>query len=95
MGAIQLEEEVVDGGLLEGIHVDQLRSDVLINMVDSLLDTLAQVARLVAITELDRFVCTGGCATWNGCTADDAALEVDIHLNGRIATGIKDLPGLD
>ena len=95
MGAIQLEEEVVDGGLLKGIHVDQLRSDVLIYMVDSLLDTLAQVARLIAITELDRFVCTRGCATWNGCTADDAALEVDIHLNGRIATGIKDLPGLD
>ena len=88
MGAIQLEEEVVDSGLLNGIHVDQLRSDVLIDVVNGLLNTLAKVAGLVAITELDRFVGTGGCATWNRCTSDDAALEVDIYFNGWVAAGI-------
>ena len=95
MGAIQLEKELVDCGLLNSIHVDQLRSDVLIDVVDSLLNTLAKVARLIAITELYGFVCTCGCATWNRSASDDTALEVDIHLNSWVAAGVKDLPGLD
>jgi hypothetical protein len=55
-----------------------------------LLNALAQVTTLVAVTEFDRFVFTRGCATGNG-SATKAKFGLYLDLDGRVPAGIHNL----
>ena len=64
-------------------------------MADSLLDTLALIAVLVAVTELDSLELAGGGAGRDDGTAEGAVLEGDFDLDGRVGAGVEDLAAVD
>src|SRR3546814_15431837 len=53
------------------------------------------MALLVAVAQLDRLVGAGRGAGGHGGAAEGAALQSDVDLDGRIAPGVQDLPGLN
>ena len=66
-----------------------------IHRLDGLQHALAQVALLVAVTQLHRLVraCRG--AGGNGGAAHGAVFQRHIHLDGRIAAAVEDLASVD
>ncbi|KAL2290733.1 hypothetical protein FJTKL_14732 [Diaporthe vaccinii] len=70
-GAIQLDQEVVDGSLVLDVQagLDQLGGDDCVDVLDGLQDTLAAPLGLVAITELASLVltCTRDCISIDRC----------------------------
>ena len=90
-GAVELDHQVVEGALVGGIHADDLRSDDLVHGLDRVQNTLAAVDGLVAIAALPSLGLTGGSAGRNQAAAFGAVFGVEDDLNGRVATGIKDL----
>ena len=94
-GAVQLDHAHVDADLVDGVHADQVFGDDVVDVVDGLEDALAEVALLVAVAQLHGLALAGGCAGRHGGAAEGARLQIDFHLQGRIAAGIKDLSGID
>src|SRR5450830_47546 len=62
---------------------------------DRVLDALAQVARLVAVTTLDGFECSGRRARGDGRAGDGAVVECYLDLDSGVAARIQDLAGAD
>jgi len=73
---------------------DQLRSDLIVDIVDSLLNALAEVLRLVAITKLMSFMNAGGGSRRNG-SPEHSLSGGDIDLDGGVTTGIEDLTSVN
>ena len=63
---------------------------VLFDILDRVAGALAEVARLVAVAQLDRFMLAGGCAGGHGRTPHAAVGEKNIGFNGRVAAGVED-----
>jgi hypothetical protein len=57
-------------------------------------DALAEVAR-AAVAQLDGFVLAGRCARRDRSASGRAAVELDLHLDGRVASGVEDLAADD
>lgn len=76
-GAIQLDQEVVDGGLVLDVQagLDQLGGDDCVDVLDGLQYTLAGPLGLVTITELAGLV-----LTWMGETASEMIAARDLHV---------------
>ena len=68
---------------------------LLLTFSTALVDALADVDLLVAVAQLDRLVLAGAGAGRDGGAAERAVLEQDVHLDGRVAAGVEDLPALD
>ena len=85
LGAIELVQEGVDGGLVldvEGL-LDQSGGDLLVDVGDSLGDALAAPLGLVSIAELAGLVgASGGTGGDNG--AVEASLGDDVNLDGGV-----------
>ena len=92
---VQVEHGLVDQPLLGGVVADQLRADLLDDGEDGLLDTLALVAVLVAVAQLDGLERAGGGAGGDGGAARAAVVEADLDLDGGVASGVEDFPGYD
>ena len=69
--------------------------DLVLDVADRLLNTLAQVAALVAVAQLDRFERAGGGAGRDRGAADRAVVQPDLDLDGRVAPRVEDLAGAD
>ena len=52
--------------------------------------SLALIALLIAITQFDRFMLTGGCSRRHGRAAHGTIGKIDIRFNRRIAARIED-----
>src|SRR5690606_21014623 len=63
--------------------------------VDGLLNALAEVAALVAVTQLVGLERAGGGTGGDSGTRDGAVLEEHLDLDGRVASGVEDLAGAD
>ena len=85
IGTVELEHSLVDGNLVEGAHTLEGFSDGAVYVGDSLEDTFAHVTALVAVTEFESLVHTGGCAGGNRSTATSAAFEDYIDFNSGVA----------
>ena len=72
-----------------------LGGDDVVDVGDRLLDALAQVAALVAIAQLDGLEGTGGGAGGDGGAGRGTVLQEDLDLEGRVATGVEDLAGVN
>ena len=90
-GAVQLDEGLVDGGLIQHIHAHQALGDVGVHVLHGGEHALAQVTALVAVAELAGLIDAGGGTGGHGGAADGAVLQVDLHLNGGIAAAVQDL----
>ena len=89
-GAVELDHRVVESTLIGGIHADDLRSDDFVHGLDGVEHALALVTGLVAIATLPSLCGTGGGAGRNQAAALCAVFGLEIDLDGRVATGIKD-----
>ena len=69
--------------------------DLGVDVPDGLEDSLAQVAGLVAVAELEGLVDAGRGAGRNGRPAEGAVGQGDFDLDGGVAAGIEDLAGVD
>ena len=56
---------------------------------------LAEIARLVAIAQLDRFMRAGRCARGHRGPAERAVFEHDIDFDSGVAARIEDLAGVN
>ena len=94
-GAVQLDHGLVDGDLVQNVHADQALSDLGVHVLHSVLNALAHVTALVAVTQLAGLIDTGGSAGGNGGTAHGAVLQVHLDLNGGVAAAVQDLTAQD
>ena len=94
--AIKLVDELVDLGLVLDIKtfLDQSWCNDVVDVGNSLGDTLASPVRLVAITELTCLVGAGGSARWDDC-AVQTSLSDDVDLDSGVTTGVIDRTRVD
>ena len=77
-----------------GIIAERLE-DLAVDGCDRLLHALAEIARLVAVAELDRLVRAGGGARGDRGAADRAVLQHHIDLDRGIAAAIENFAADD
>ena len=92
-GAVELDEQLVDGGLVEDVHALQRLSDLDVDVLNCLEHALAEVTALIAVAQLASLVDTGGSAGRNGSAANGAVIKRDLDFHGRIAAGVQNLSG--
>ena len=95
LGAVELDEGGVDAALVLGVHAGKRVENLAVDAVDSLGDALAEVARLVSVTQLDCLVRTRRGARGHTRTAERAVLEHDVDLHRRVAAAVEDLAADD
>ena len=94
-GAVQLDQSLVDGGLIQHIHAHQALGDVGVHVLHGGEHALAQVTALVAVAELAGLIDAGGSAGGNSGTAHGAVLKIYLNLNSGIAAAVQDLTAQD
>src|SRR3546814_4672941 len=66
-----------------------------IDRLDRLQDSLAEIARLVAVAHLDRFMRARGRARGHRRAAEAAVFQQDIDLDRRISSTVENLATMD
>src|SRR5262249_28266093 len=94
-GCVELEQRLVDAGLLAGLHAVYLGRDRLLDVAHRLLHALAVVALLVAVTQVDRLPLAGGRSRRDRRAAPGSGFELDFYFDGGVAAGVENLPGVD
>ena len=92
LGAVCCDHSAVNGIDIGGIHALQGSIDGGVDVVDSLQNTLAAKAGLVAVPQLQGFKLAGGSAAGCHASAHGAVSQPDLGLYRGIAPGIDDLP---
>ena len=92
-GAVELDEQLVDRGLIQHVQADKRLGDLAVDVLDRLQHALAAVTALVAVAQLAGLVDAGGSAGGNGSAADGAVVQRDLDLNGGVAAGVQNLSG--
>ena len=93
--AVELDQRLVDLDLVLRLHAADRVEDLAVHGLERLLHALAEVARLVAVAQLDRLVRAGRGAGGNGGAAERAVLQRHIDLDGRIAAAVEDFAADD
>ena len=94
-GAIQLDEGLVNGYLVQDVGADQRLGDLGVHVGHGLLHALAQVTALVAVPQLTGLIDAGGSAGGHSGAAHGAVLQDDLHLDGGIAAGVNNFTAED
>ena len=95
VAAVELDQGLVDEGLLLGIEADDGFGDLGVDVLDGLQHALAEVAAGVAVAQFDGLARAGGGARGHGGAAHDARFEQDVGLDGGIAARVENLAGDD
>ena len=93
VGAVQVDEGVVQLHLLQGVQAQQGVSDLAVDVLHGLGHALAAVT-LAAVTQFQGLTAAGGGAGRHGRAAAVAGLQRNFHFHGRIAARIQDLAGI-
>ena len=93
--AVERDHGLVDLGLRLGVHAADRVENLAVDRVDRLAHALAEIARLVAVAQLDRLVRAGGGAGRNRGAAERAVLQRDVDFDGRIAAAVEDFAADD
>ncbi len=91
LGAVELDEAPVQRDLLGGVHAFDGGADLAVDVRHGLQHALAQVTRLVAVTQLDGLARAGGRAGRHAGAAHETALQHHVRLDGGVAARIQDL----
>ena len=98
---------MVNRDLITGIEPDQFRGDKVVDIVNRLEDTLAQIAFFGvgalgelgrgngAVAQFHRLVYAGARAGWYRCAANDAGVELDVDFYCGIAARVDNFAGAD
>ena len=88
------ELEAVDSGLRSFVSVKR-RGDFLAYMRGGIANALAEIARLIAIAQLDGFMLTSRRARGHGRLPPAAVGEEYLSFHGRVPAGVQNLPGVN
>src|SRR5690606_1121082 len=94
VGAVELDELLVDRPLLRAVEPDERVANLAVHVVDGTGHALATEA-LVAVAQLDRLVLAGRGPRRDHGAALGARHEMDLHLHRRVAAGVEDLAAHD
>ncbi len=94
-GAVQFDELLVNGGLIEHVLADEGVRDLGVDVLHGSQNALAVVAALVAVTQFAGLVNAGGSAGGHGGAADGAILEDNFDFHGGISAAVEDLAADD
>ncbi len=92
VGPVQVDQGLVDDPLVGGVEADEALVDLLVDGLDPVQHALAAVA-LIAVAQLDGLELAGGGTAGDRGSGLGAVVEDDLDLDGRVATGVQDLPG--
>ncbi len=95
VGAVGVDHRLVQRPLVGGVAAHQQLADLGIDVAHGAGDALAQVAGLVAVTQLQRFPGAGGGTAGRAGAGGMAGFQGHIGFDGGVAAGIKNLAGLD
>jgi hypothetical protein len=95
LGAVELDHEAVDLGLLARVHPEDLGRDRLVHVLHGLEDALAPVALLISVAQLERLARAGRGAGGDARAGRRSALEKTLDLDRGVAAGIEDLAGVN
>ena len=95
VGSVELDHHRIDDALLGGVVSDDLFGQSLLDVLNSLENTLAAVAILVAVAKLNGLEVAGGGTGRNGGTGLGRVVENDLDLDGGVAARVEDLTCID
>ena len=95
VSAIELDHGCVDRLLLGRVKANQRFSDLAIHGINGVQNAFSHVARLVAITLFNRFMCTGGGARRYGCAAHRAIFQIYVHFHSRVASAVENFTAVN
>ena len=88
----EVDQRLVDESLVIGFDAGHLVVDVVEDRLDGILHALAQVALRITVAQFDCFELTRRGAGRHTGAAHGAVFEEHFDFDGRIATGVEDLP---
>src|SRR6185437_12808178 len=91
---VQVDQRLVDQPLVVRLVAEQFRLDLVDDALDRLGHALATVLR-AAVPELDRLERSGRGPARHSRPADGPVVQRYLDLEGRVAAGVQDLPGMD
>ena len=91
LGAVQIDQGLVDETLLGGIQAHDGFGNLGIDVLDRVQHALAEVALLVAVAQFDGFARAGRSARGHRGASHHAGLQQHVGFHGRIAARIQDL----
>ena len=94
-GTVRGNQRGIDGALVEGIEAHDGVGALVVDMLDGLRNTLAQIATLVAVAQLTCLKGAGRSTRRYHCAAKAAVLEHDLDLDGGIAAAVEHLATVD
>ena len=89
--SVSFDHRLVDGINVRSIHAGQHLIDCGIDVFDSFLYTLPEIAGFVAVAQFQCLKFAGRCAAGSSSPADRTVHEENLRLDGRIAAGIHNL----
>jgi hypothetical protein len=92
---IEVDHRPVDLHLVDCVHTEQRRSNLVGDVLHGLHGSLSAVARRIAVTELQRLVLPGGRSARHGGSPRCPAVERDVDFDGGIAATVEDLARVD
>ena len=91
VGSIDLKQSIVNATLVFGIEAIQRLGDFGVHVVNGIKRAFAQVAILVAVTQLNGLESAGRSTRWHSRATHGAVVQNDLDLNGRVAARVKNL----
>ena len=95
VGAVDVDQGLVEEGLLGGVEAQHGLGDFGVDMLDRLQHALAEVTALVAVAQLDRFARAGRGARGHGGAAHHARFQQHIAFDGGVAAAVENFPADD
>jgi len=93
--SIEIDHRPIDRDLIHRRHPVERGSDALLHALDRLLDSLAEIALRVAISQLQRLVLSGRCSARYRGAAECPALQQNVRLDGGVAATVQNLSCAD
>jgi hypothetical protein len=94
-GSVELQHALVDGALVQRLGPSELRGDQVVHAVARGEHALAAEPLRVAVAELEGLVLAGRRAGGDPGAAEGPILQEDVDLDGRVPSGVQDLPSMD
>ena len=95
VAAVERDHRQVDLALVFGVEAEQRIGKRAVDRVHGLEHALAEIARLVAVAQFDRFVRPGRGARGDRGAAEAAVFEQHVHLHRRIAPAVEDFAAVN
>ena len=91
VGAVDFQHNVVDEALVVGFHANQGVGDFAVHMSNRIERPLAQIATLIAISQLNSLERASRSTRRHSRAAERTVLQHDLNFHGRIAARVENL----